>query len=251
MDNVQIAEQIVQGGVTYLRRLADAVHMEQVEEGICSLIRPKSGECGISIRFDFRVEGLTEAEIEEGLDRVFKAGGPIYWGNLPGPVMEKVNQRLASASGNRQGEEEEEANMALLPGQRISFPETCYPVSVRKVLHEADFKRWVDQSNRVMSGGFPVLHPDHHLHLWSSGALSCYSGYYGSSLAATAAILHHHGDDSLEFVSTEPEFRRKGLAQAACNRAIEDAFAAGARIITLRAASGSKKLYQSLGFQCY
>lgn len=246
-----MALRIARGGIHYLRQLADATHMEQIDEGFCTWIRPRAGEQGVSIRFDFRLEGRTEAEIEESVDRVVEAGGPVYWGHLPAPVMEKVNRRIGVASGNGQVDEEEEANMALLPGETFDLPEARYPIMVRKVANEADFKRWAEQCNRVMSGGFPVLHPDHHLHLWSSGALTCYWGYYGFIPAATAALLHQGGDDSLEFVSTDPDFRRKGLSQAVCQRAVTDAFGAGARLITLRAASGSKKLYRSLGFQCY
>ena len=82
--------------------------------------------------------------------------------------------------------------------------------------------------------------------------MKCYTLRIGDTPAAVCAVLDNHGIASLEFVATIPEMRQNGYAKAVCKKAIHDAFANGAKIITVRAANAAaSKLYQSLGFKAY
>jgi len=78
-----------------------------------------------------------------------------------------------------------------------------------------------------------------------------YIVYFEDKPVSVSAILNNNGIASLEFVATLPEYRRRGFAREASITAIRDAFAAGAKIITLRAFYPANLLYQSLGFQVY
>ena len=67
-----------------------------------------------------------------------------------------------------------------------------------------------------------------------------------------AAVMDNNSAASLEFVGTIPEMRKKGFAKAVCEKAVCDAFADGATIITIRAVNRAvANLYQSIGFKAY
>lgn len=69
---------------------------------------------------------------------------------------------------------------------------------------------------------------------------------------SVAATMNNIGIVSLESVGTIPQMRRQGFAKAVCEKAVSDAFADGAKIVTVRAIdAAASKLYQSLGFKAY
>jgi ribosomal protein S18 acetylase RimI-like enzyme len=82
--------------------------------------------------------------------------------------------------------------------------------------------------------------------------MQCFVLYKNDIPAAVAAVMDNNGIASLEFVATIREMRRQGLSRVVCERAIEDAFINGARILTVRAVDAvARGLYESLGFSCY
>lgn len=82
--------------------------------------------------------------------------------------------------------------------------------------------------------------------------VKCYILYHDGIPVSVAAIMDNNGAASLEFVGTIPEMRNKGFAKAVCEKAVSNAFADGASIITLRASSGTAaRLYRSVGFKAY
>lgn len=56
---------------------------------------------------------------------------------------------------------------------------------------------------------------------------------------------------SVEFVSTLPEYRNKGIGTAISATAIQGLQNTGVEIITLRACHDAINLYKSLGFETY
>lgn len=95
------------------------------------------------------------------------------------------------------------------------------------------------------------MHRVNHFDICKDGIMPCYIRYYQGKPAAVSAILNNNGVSSLEFVATLDDFRKKGLARALCQKAVDDAFENGARMITTRAFADAKDLYKSLGFIIY
>ena len=82
--------------------------------------------------------------------------------------------------------------------------------------------------------------------------VKCYILYHDNNPVSVAAIMDNNSAASLEFVGTIPEMRKKGFAKAVCEKAVCDAFADGATIITIRAVNRAvANLYQSIGFKAY
>ena len=124
--------------------------------------------------------------------------------------------------------------------------------TVEKIRDAAGFAAWATTANRIMFSGYPDVHPIHHYGWCENGNMHCYACYDGETIAAIASVLDNDGICSLEFVATEAAYRRRGLAKAVCAAAVREAFACGARIITLRAiGKGTGALYAALGFTAY
>lgn len=120
-------------------------------------------------------------------------------------------------------------------------------------MHSAEeFALWAQITNNIFSGGYPDIHPVNHYTWCEKKGVKCYILYHDNIPASVAAIMDNNGAASLEFVGTIPRMRKKGYAKAICEKAICDAFADGASIITLRAINRTAaKMYRSIGFKAY
>ena len=228
MTGMEIIQRIDAGANNYIRLFGEAPHMESIDNGIYRIVRPKRGEQGLHFVCDIRPERLGQKTIR----KIKRLKMPVWW-PLQTPYI-------------RPGEE---LYMAVLPGQMISHEEAKL---VRRVEGPEDFARWVNCMNDATFDGYPCLHPQHHYPLCERGALLCYFIEIDGQIAATAAIMLDGANASLEFVATDPAYRRRGLASGVCAAATEDAFAQNAEIVTLRASNeGTRELYTSLGFKIY
>jgi hypothetical protein len=251
MERAEICRHIDDGANFYLRVLGDAAHMEYITTDYYSIIRPKSGEEWGQSLFDIRVEHLPDDELQRQIDEIKKRNLHTWWGFN---VSERMLQAIHGTTEWPQAPAEptdDEAYMALLPEEKPSYPRAEYPIAVQRVDDPNDFKTWAAITNSILHGGFPIIHPENHYHLCESGIMTSYLGYLGTDPVATSAVLDNQGICSLEFVATIEAYRRKGVAKAACMRAVEDAFASGAKIITARGFADGVKLLRSLEFKAY
>ncbi|WP_040950506.1 GNAT family N-acetyltransferase [Gorillibacterium massiliense] len=250
MKKAEIIQRIDDGANYYLRLLGDARHMEFIEHEHYSLIRPKTGEKGLTILFQVRITQLPEEELAGIIKEIKDMKMHTWWGlGLPENVLDVIwgTDRLPTPLEPN----EEEAAMALLPQERPTYPPADQAISIKKVGTPEDFKLWADIVNDGLHNGYPLIHPENHSHLSETGKMPCYIGYYEGIPAAGAASMTNGYAASLEFVATLPGYRRKGLARAVCAAAIDEAFEKGAEIMTLRAEGDAKKLYTALGFRIY
>jgi len=90
------------------------------------------------------------------------------------------------------------------------------------------------------------------IELWSGfgvdGPLECYLGYVGDTIVATAAAHFTLGAVGVEFVSTLPEYRKRGYGSALTQHIAFVARARGYRYVTLSASEMGKPVYERLGF---
>ncbi|MGE5653479.1 MAG: GNAT family N-acetyltransferase [Bacillota bacterium] len=250
MEQKEIIRQIDDGANYYLRLLGDAPHMEYVDNGYYSIIRPMSGEKAISSVFNLRIDHLPTEELQQKVDEIKSLGLHTWWGlGLSERMLDAIwgNQRPQAPHDPA----DEESYMALLLGDKPEYPSNDHVIKVKMVGSPEDFRVWAEMANNVLHGGYPIMHPTNHYHLCVSGKMACYISYVEGMPAAVAAVMHNGEAATLEFVATLKEYRRRGLALAACRVAVEDAFDAGARIITLRALGLARKLYEVLRFRAY
>jgi predicted GNAT family acetyltransferase len=250
MERAEIVKHIDNGANFYLRLLGDAEHMQYTDNGYYSIISPKEGQEGGTSLFNIRLEHLPDQELKEKINEIKELNLHTWWGvGLSERMLDAIfgeNRPVPIPEPN-----DEEANMAMLSEEKPEYEEFNMPIAVKKVDNAEDFRLWASISNRVLHGGYPIMHPENHYHLSQSGIMPCYIAYYKGTAASVCSIINNKDISSLEFVATEEEYRRKGLARAVCTTAIEDAVKNGSKIITLRAFAGAKKLYQAIGFKIY
>lgn len=229
MTGKEIIRRVNDGANHYIRLFGEAPHMESTDNGVYRVIRPKRGEKGLKFVCDVRPELLDRRAIRE----IKRLKIPVWW---PLQMPDDLKKAVKFNAG-------EELYMAVFPGEVISHEKARL---VRRVKGPENFARW------VMFDIYPWLHPQHHYPLCERGALRCYYIEIDGKMVATAAIMPDGANASLEFVATAPAHRRQGLASGVCVAAIEDAFARGAELVTLRASNeGTRDLYTSLGFKIY
>ena len=246
MTGNEILKHIDDGAVFYLDFFGDASHMESIDNGFYRMIRPKDGEQGVKFIYNLRLEDLSDDEAKAKIAEMKALSFPIWW-----PLHSKKVQRLLHGKDYvpQPPTESDEFYMAVLPENPPDH--ITGEAQIERVKTSSDFKIWADIANQIFDNGYQDIHPINHYHWCEKGRLTAYIAYCKDKPIAIAAILNNNGIASLEFVATLPEYRCRGFARAASVIAIRDAFANGARIITLRAFHPANLLYQSLGFQIY
>lgn len=247
MTHREVLEYIDRGANYYVSLFGRAEHMELVEREFYSFVRPKGGVYGIRFAYDLRLDGLPK-ERQKALIAEIKALGMPVWLNLT------ASQQVIRLYTDREGvgappeqDPDGEVYLAMLAGEKPDCPAEARVAQVHTL---ADFAQWAGVVNQVLSYGKADIHPEYHYPLCRDGLLRCYLVRDGEGRAvSTAAAAVDREAVSLEFVATLPEYRRRGLARAACRRAVADAFSGGAAIATVRAVDGvAAKLYESIGF---
>jgi len=241
MTGREIIKRVDAGANHYVRLFGEAAHMESVDNGVYRVIRPKKGGQGISFVCDIRPERLDRKTIRE----IKRLHMPIWW---PLQISDALYRRIHHKK-RKPGGEPDELYMAILPGGAVPHEKAQL---VRQVDNAGEFERWAMLVNSMFDSAYACIHPMHHYPLCERGAMRCYFIETGGRMIAAAAIMRECTDASLEFVMADPAHRRQGLASGVCAAAIEDAFARGAEIVTLRASNeGTRELYTSLGFKIY
>jgi len=246
MTNEEIIKYIDNGAIFYLDFFADAIHMESSDNGFYKTIRPKKGEHGIKFVYNLRLDNLSDEDAQTKIAKMKSLSFPVWW-----PLYSKKVQKLLHGNDYipQPPSGDDEFYMAILPEKQPGTAKS--DAIITRVETAEDFKIWADMANLIFATGYQDIHPVNHYHWCKNGRLVPYIAYYKDKHVAIAAILDNNGVASFEFVATLNEYRRKGLARAASAVAILDAFANGAKIITLRAFHPAILLYQSLGFQTY
>ena len=249
MDDITVIKHINAVALFYLDFFRDAKHMEHSDNGVYRVILPKEGEQGIRFVYDIRLETLNEHETAEKIAEIRALKLPTWWGLYP---LHSETRRELIYGENFTSQpllESGKYYMALLPGARSRIVDS--EADIKQIHKASDFALWAEIANTVFAKGYQDIHPKNHFHCYEKGRLTPYIAYVQNSPAAICAIMNNNGIASLEFAATLPEFRRNGLARAVCTAAIDNTFADGAEIITLRAFHPANLLYESLGFQTF
>lgn len=250
MTDREILEYIDSGANYYVSMFGKAEHMEIVDKGCYSYVRPKASEHGIRIIYNVHIDDLPN-EQREAVTAEIKALGMPVWIDLL--ATDEVFQSVfgkEKVHGQTILADDDEVYMAILPDEVIHRQICKHKVVTAH--SEKEFSIWAKIANDVLAHGYPDMHPVYHYALCKMGLMKCYIAYCGNIPVSVAAIMDNNGIASLEFVATVPEMRRQGFAKLVCERAVLDAFADGSRIITVRAVDArAARLYQSIGFKTY
>lgn len=243
---------IDEGANFYCRQLGNASHMEYKNYGHYSMIYPKEGHEGGTSLFDISLNDLSDKEALDLIHEIKEKKVHTWWGLcLTDTIADYIWGKNRPVLTPDQHENDEEFYMAIFPEEKPVFDKFNEEIVAKPVTTLEEFSSWADICNSVLHDGYPIIHRINHFDICKNGIMPCFIGYYQGKPAAVCAILNNHGNSSLEFVATLKEYRKKGLARALCQTAMEDTFSNGARIITLRASAEAKNLYKSLGFKAY
>lgn len=250
MTDKEIIRHIDDGANFYISLFGNAEHMEIVDRTYYRYIKPKTAVHGISFIYDIHLDNIPLEQAKMIVSDIKSLNMP-FWLNLS---SSDELFRLFFGKNREHGQTEfrdnDEIYMALLPSHQKNYKNV--DKKIIKVQSADEFAVWADINNGILAGGLPDMHPIYHYPLCRKGVMKCYVVYEQEKPVAVSAIMDNHGIASLEFVATVPELRRKGYAKAACEKAIQDAFENGVKIITVRAINlAAAKLYESLGFRAY
>lgn len=250
MTEQEIIKWIDKGANFYVSLFGKAEHMETVDTGFYTYVKPKAGAYGITFVYDIRIGHLTLNRQKELVAEIKALGMPVWLDLLADDALYRLVFEKDKVHGQTVFADQDEVYMALLPDQKRT--ERADASQIIRVQSAEEFALWAKLTNDLMAGGRPDLHPVYHYPLCQKGLMKCYVLYHDHTPAAVASVMDNNGIDSLEFVATVPQMRRRGFAREICARAVCDAFAGGAKIITLRAVNAAaSKLYESIGFQVY
>ncbi len=253
MQPAEVLRLIDRGANFYCRQLGNASHMEFERRAHYAMIRPKPGEQGATSVFDVLLENLSDAEAAAVIGEIKALNVHTWWGLC---VSDRIHRLIFGMPLPRLSKEEhendEEVYMALFTEEKPVYRQgTGGDFTLTRVASGGEFALWADVCNSALHDNYPVIHRVNHYEICRAGILTCYLAYHHGQPAGTAAILNDDGMASLEFVATLPPYRRLGIARSACQRAADEAFLAGAKVITTRAFKAAKHIYQALGFKAY
>ena len=252
MDRNAIIQSIGDGAKVYLRAFALADCMALHNEDGLEWIAPMAGCSGPTLVYGVSAGGWDmDHQINGWVERVQSGGIPSNWFVAPdwspGNVVELLRSKGFHDLSNP---EEPEPAMALDLKTHSLWPEPDLKISVTQVLDPEGFAAWCDIVNEVLHG-WPMVTVGHYGPWLSCAHIRMYLAHWGSLPVATAATIHNGKTASLEFVATKPEFRKRGMATAACVTALRELQASGVKLVSLRAYHDGTHLYESLGFQTY
>lgn len=250
MTEQEIIKHVNDGANFYLNFFGNAAHMEYHKNDFYSYIYPKQGEHGVSFAFNVKLENLSKGEQLEKIAELKSLNMPVWW-NLQASddLYRLIHGKEKTITELVDGDE---LYMAIFPTELINQEKTRTDIVIRKVGTPAAFKEWATAVNTIMFDGYADIHPVNHYHLCKKGMINCFTCYYAGVAVSFASVMDDNKICSLEFVATNPNYRRQGFAAAVCSEAMEDAFINGAKIITLRALQpGTRELYTSLGYKIY
>jgi len=248
MNARQILQHIDNGANHFLRTLADAPHMSCTETQGMTIIQPRPGQEGIFFVCNLALEGLDYAESLALIRRAKAVGFPVWF-----PLLAS-DEQFAAFFGRKRIHgaplaADDEVYMAMLPGE-MTPGAPAFPVVRADTLPV--FADCAHVANTVLAGGRPDLHPIHHAPLIQARRIYCYVLYADGKPVSAAVTMGQEDIVSLELVATLPEHRRQGYAEAVCRQAVQDAWARGAKLLTVRAAdANAASVYAKLGFHPY
>lgn len=250
MTEREIIEYIDSGANFYISMFGNAEHMEMVNKECYTYIKPNDGEHGITFVYNIHMEHLPTERQKELVAEIKALDMPIWLDLLTSDALFFLFFGKNKIHGQTEFADDDEVYLALLPDEKTDFH--ADNDKIIQVQSAEDFALWAQVTNNLLAGGYPDMHPVYHYPLCKKGFMKCYIMYHNNVPVSVASTMNNHGIVSLEFVATIPEMRRQGFAKSVCEKAVNDALADGAKIITVRAANAAAgRLYQAVGFQAY
>ncbi|MDE7176189.1 MAG: GNAT family N-acetyltransferase [Lachnospiraceae bacterium] len=250
MTKREIFKHIDDGANFYVGMFGEAAHMEKVDKEFYSYVKPKAGEQGISFIYNVRINDLPTEQMKMVIDEMKSMNMPIWLDLLVPDEVIYIFSGKKPTHEEKEPSEDDEVYLAMLSEEKIEYQKNDHKII--KVHTAEEFAFWAQMANDILAEGRTDIHPVNHFIWCEKMGMKCYILYHGDTPVSVASIMDNNGIDSLEFVGTVPNMRRKGFAKAVCERAVSDAFADGASIITIRAINrAAARLYQSVGFKAY
>ena len=249
MDAQEIIRCIDAGANHYISVLGDAEHMERLDNGIYSCVRPKPGREGISFIYNIRLDALTATQKRATVQEI-KALGMPFWLNLSASDEDfRIFFGKDKAHGQTEFAFDDEQYLAMMPDDFVPVAENHHILEVNT---PEQFATWAKIANDILADGRQDVHPTYHYPLLVQGKIRCYLLYDGDDPAAVACTMPDGRAASLELVATLPPFRCKGYARAVCARAVQEAIRSGCEVLTVRAnTAASASVYRAIGFTVY
>jgi N-acetylglutamate synthase len=219
-------------------------------EQIGGLTAVRSGMPGSSFNVLFALNRPTSsAQLTGGIKRLFlRTNTEFQIVTLPEtfdelePIIQEVNLT----------EREVFPGMVLNPIPRYA-PSKNDELEIRRVSASEEVADFL----RTGAAGFGT--PPNYFDIWKAGILAGasvpwsrganYLGYVGGKPVATSIRIRTGDVAGIYFVSTIPEFRRRGFGEAMTRRAIADGLSTGCTIAYLQASKMGHPIYERMGFR--
>ena len=225
----------------FLRILGESDELELVEMDYYTILRPKDKEWA-SI-FDIQLEQLEGEELLKTVNEIKEMKEHILWNQY----SDRVNAVIFPEGRHEPTPDDDEVYAVMTPEKAPIYQENI--LNIQQAATLKDFKLFHNICFDKYLGANSLYN------LYRKGLIKCYIGYKDGVPVSAVAVLKNGSIHSLEFASTPQEFRKQGYAFDVCQKAIKDAFAEGAKVVTFRAGGGpqadesSKFLGTKLGFK--
>ena len=233
------------GADCYLRAMGTADHMQIIDDGTCEIMRSKGAINDLCSVYNVRIEDLRDDELIKTIDRIRALGIRHIWWPLAASdrVLMAIHGRIPRYSPD---DFEIYGCMDAPAMTQLQVPKG---LAIKRVSSIDDFITWCRLDNETEHGGNVIFYPPNHMHLIESGKLTAYLGCVDGAPVATSAILNDGDIASLEFVSTLPGYRRRGIARTMCHHALTEGFGGGAKVITTRGIADGRGIVVQVGFR--
>lgn len=218
-------------------------------KGDVEWIIPKTSCSGPSIIYK---ASLQKQNVEDTIDKIIigieEGSIPAWWVINPESTPDNLKETLLMKGFVCLGDDE--PGMALCFDNELKYLECPNNIQVSKVQWLEEFTVWVNTVNKALHG-WDLLSTDKYSSWLGESNLVFYLAYFEGKPVATSATIKSRNIGSIEFVSTLPEYRNRGIGTAVSVAAICGLRNEGVNLVTLRSCNEAINMYKKLGFQSY
>ena len=243
MDKKTALHYVDQWANFFLRILGESEDLELVEMDYYTILRPRDRKWA-SI-FDIQLEQLEGDDLLKTVSEIKETKQHIWWNQY----TNRVNSIVFPEGRHEPTSDDDEIYAVMTSDEMPTYYNETKSISIQQAATIKDFRVFHSICFDKYLGANSLYN------LYRKGLINCYIGYKDEEPVSVVALLKNGLIHSLEFASTPHELRKQGYATIICQKAIKDAFAEGAEVVTIRAGGGpqadnnSKSLGVKLGFR--
>ncbi len=250
MDTESVVKAIVDGMRTYFYMIALGKGMSLYKGDVEWVLSGPGGGPDVVYDVSFGSEMVAARRVDELIPGIRARTVPWWWVLTPLSTPANIAQILASKGFVQMDPDRPEPGMALLMHDAPAWPGTPPGVTIRQVRSREDFRAWTHVTNTALHQ-CEMFHPDTFSSWLTLPYVAMYLAQVDGAPVATSMLIQDGSTATVEFISTMPGYRHRGIGAAMTASALRGMQERGVELATLRSAHRAIRMYQALGFRSY